>query len=252
MELNWTTFALEIVNFLVLVWILKRFLYKPVLAAIAHRKAAIDQTLSDAKARQTEAQTLEQQYRNRLADWANEKEKLHSAVLEEHAAVRAQLMTSLEDSLEEERQKTRVLEDRRLNEFRNRAEQESISCGVQFTARLLERSASSELEAKLVDLVLEDLPRLPDEQLKAIRTACREDGCRIKVITAFSLPEQRRDDVIQTLRAAAQNSTPVEFDQDKGLLAGLRISLGSSMVRANLQDELEFFADALRHDHRKQ
>ena len=37
MELNWTTFALEAVNFMVLVWILKRFLYKPVLAAIAQR-----------------------------------------------------------------------------------------------------------------------------------------------------------------------------------------------------------------------
>ncbi len=48
MELNWTTFALEIVNFLILVWILKRFLYKPVLEAIARRKTAIDKTLSDA------------------------------------------------------------------------------------------------------------------------------------------------------------------------------------------------------------
>ena len=39
---------LEVVNFLVLVWMLKRFLYKPVLEAIAQRKAAIDKTLSDA------------------------------------------------------------------------------------------------------------------------------------------------------------------------------------------------------------
>ena len=49
MELSWPTFFLEIINFLVLVWILKRFLYKPVLEAIAHRKAVIDKTLVDAK-----------------------------------------------------------------------------------------------------------------------------------------------------------------------------------------------------------
>ena len=37
MQLNWSTFVLEIINFLILVWVLKRFLYKPVLAAIAQR-----------------------------------------------------------------------------------------------------------------------------------------------------------------------------------------------------------------------
>ena len=41
MELNWTTFALEIVNFLALLWILKRFLYRPVLATLAERRAGI-------------------------------------------------------------------------------------------------------------------------------------------------------------------------------------------------------------------
>src|SRR5579863_5192225 len=112
MELNWTTFALEIVNFLVLVWILKRFLYKPVLAAIARRKAAIDETLSNANTRQTQAQALEQQYRNRLADWELENEKLRAAVIEENNTLRTQLMESLQDSLEKEREKSRVLEER--------------------------------------------------------------------------------------------------------------------------------------------
>ena len=49
MELNWSTFILEIINFLVLIWILKRFLYKPVLDVIARRRAGIEKTLSDAR-----------------------------------------------------------------------------------------------------------------------------------------------------------------------------------------------------------
>ena len=46
MQLDWSTFILEILNFLILVWILKRFLYKPILTMIAERKAAIEQTLA--------------------------------------------------------------------------------------------------------------------------------------------------------------------------------------------------------------
>ena len=50
MELDWTTFALEIINFLVLVWMLKRFLYRPVLATLAERRAGIERTLAEARA----------------------------------------------------------------------------------------------------------------------------------------------------------------------------------------------------------
>ena len=49
MELNWSTFVLEILNFLVLVWILKRFLYKPVLAVIARRREGIEKSLAEAR-----------------------------------------------------------------------------------------------------------------------------------------------------------------------------------------------------------
>jgi len=248
MELNWTTFALEIVNFLVLVWILKRFLYKPVLAAIARRKAAIDETLSNATARQTEAHALEQQFRNRLADWENEKEKLREAVLEENNVLKEQLTASLQDALEKEREKARVLDERRLSAIARRTGEESIAKGVQFTARLLTRSASPELDAKLVDLAVEDLPNLPNERLDVIRAACPEHGCQIKVTTAFPLSEQRRVALTETLRAVARPRASVEFNEDQGLLAGVRIDLGSWMLRANLQDELEFFAEAVRHD----
>jgi F-type H+-transporting ATPase subunit b len=45
MELDWTTFALEIINFLALIWILKRFLYRPVLATLGQRRAGIEANL---------------------------------------------------------------------------------------------------------------------------------------------------------------------------------------------------------------
>lgn len=252
MELSWTNFILEIVNFLVLVWILKRFLYKPVLRAISQRKATIDQTLSDAKARQADAQTLEQQYRNRLADWENEKAKLRADVLEQITAQRAQLMAELEDSLAQAHERSRVLEERRLNELRKKAQEEGTTRGLQFTASLLERFASSELEAKLVDVVLEDLPHLPNEQLQAIRTACREAGCRIKTTSAFPLSDPQRSAVLRTLKDLCQDSVSVEFSEDCRLLAGLHISLGPWVVRGNLRDELEFLAGTVAHDSRNQ
>lgn len=247
MQLNWTTFFLEIINFLVLVWILKRFLYKPVLTAITQRKAAIDKTLSDAEARQTDARALEEQYRNRLADWENEKEKLRAIVLQENNAQRVHLMAALQDSLAQERERERVLGERRLNELKSRAGEEGIAEGVRFTARLLARCASPEVEARLVALALEDLS-LPNEQLRAIGAGSSGPGYRVKVTSGFTLSAPQRNALTGKLKEITQSSISVEFNEDRHLLAGLRISLGPWVLRANLEDELGFFADAVQHD----
>ena len=252
MELSWPTFFLEIFNFLVLVWILKRFLYKPVLEAIAHRKSVIDKTLADANAKEAGAQALVEQYQNRLADWENEKEKLAAGVAAEISAQRATMIAALENSLKQEREKARVLEERRLNQLKNRAEEEGIARGVQFTGRLLACAACAELEARLVNRTLEDLPRLPEEQIKALRSVCRQDGVRVKVTSAFPLSAAQRSAIGRRLKEVTEDSVAVEFTEDSRLLAGLRISVGPWILRANVEDELEFFAQAVGHGSRKQ
>lgn len=251
MELSWPTFFLEIINFLVLVWLLKRFLYKPVLEAIAQRKAAIDKTLSDAKGKEAGAQALVQQYQNRLADWENEKVRLRAGVVEEISAQRTQMMTALENSLKQEREKARVLEERRLNELQNRAAEAGIAKGVQFTARLLARAAGPELEARLVSLAVEDLPQLSNEQIEALRSVSQQTGLQVKVTSAFPLSASQRSVIVQKLKDVTQDSVAVEFNENSGLLAGLRISVGPWVLRANLEDELGLFANAIGHESRK-
>ncbi len=75
MELSWSTFVLELINFLVLVWILKRFLYKPILEVIARRKAGIEQVRAEAEDLHASAEQLRQQYEGRLAAWNRERQQ---------------------------------------------------------------------------------------------------------------------------------------------------------------------------------
>lgn len=248
MQLNWSTFLLEVVNFLILVWILKRFLYKPVLAAIARRKAAIDRTLSDAQAKHEQAQKLELQYQNRVADWEREKEGLRGALNEELRVQRERLTADLQKALEQEREKERVLAERHLAELEDQAAAKGVEKGVQFTARLLERITSPELESRLVAVLLEDLPRLPAAQLKALQEACRNPQRAVKIVSAFPLADGQRSQVVQALREATHENVAAEFEEDSSLVAGLRISAGPWTVRANLRDELQFFAEMVKRD----
>lgn len=244
MELEWTTFTLEILNFLVLVWILKRLLYQPILKVIAGRKAEIQKTLSNAETLRKEAQALQEQYENRQVEWNREKETVRNRMMEEVNAERARLLAALQNSLEQEREKARALEERQRTELIQQAEDTAIAQGGRFAARLLARLASAELEATLVEVLLEDLRRIPEERRQAIRSACTKGDVLAIVTSAYLLSQSQQTSLREAIQSLLGQSICYEWRQDQDLMAGLRLNLGSWMLGANLQDELRAFSES--------
>ena len=247
MEFDWTTFILEIINFLILVWILKRFLYRPILDVIARRRAGVEKTLADARRIETEAGELKQQNEQRLAQWENEREAAQARLREELAAEREHLMAALETSIAEERERRRVLDERHQHDFRRGVEEQGIAQGAAFSARLLGRAATPELEARLYTLLLEDLRGLRAEDRRAVADAAAVPGLQIKVQSAFALDQDRRGELARALADVTGKTLPVEYRENPELLAGFQISIGPWILHANLRDELKFFSGALRH-----
>lgn len=244
MELDWTTFSLELINFLILLWLLKRVLYKPVLNAIAQRKADVQATVAGAERLRGEAQTLKAQYEHRLADWEHEKERARAGMLQDVAAERTRLLAEVRSSLDQEREKVRVLDEGRLEERARHVEEAAFAQAGQFAAALLSRFAGSELDARLVGLVLEDLPALSEEQRRAIRAGCSETVVPVQVTSARPLAQTQRYALTEALQKLLGRTVSCEWGQDALLLAGVRISVGPWVLRANLQDELRFFTEA--------
>lgn len=245
MEFNGTTFVLEIINFLVLVWLLRRLLYKPVTAAIARRQAGIEEIRAEAGRRFADAETLKAQYENRMADWEKEKAQARQQLLQELEAERTRLTAALNAALDDERERRRAAEQRRALDERRGLEAQARAESLRFAARLLSRLSSAELEDGIRRLLQADLPQLPAEQLQALRAAGQAGAARIT--SAYPLGETQRAGLAEALNELAGKPLACDFAEDGDLLAGLRISLGPWMLRANLQDELQFFAEAA-HD----
>jgi len=135
MQLDWTTLVLEIINFLVLVWILKRFLYKPVLDIVARRRAGIEDAMARAEKTRQEAAALKDQYEGRVADWEQERARAREKLQGELDAERQRRLQALQDELQNEREKARVADERRQSEARQRLEQQAVSQSARFAGR---------------------------------------------------------------------------------------------------------------------
>lgn len=242
-ELDWSTFLLEIVNVLVLVWLLKRFLYRPVMTVIEERKAAIAKTVADAQLVQQEAKSLQERYEQRLVEWDKEKEKARAQLQEEISVERQRRLTRLQAEMDTMREQHAARESQQMKETIRQVEATAVLHGTQFAAALLSRIAGPELENKLIDAALEDLRKLSSNQVGAI-TSSFSANVHGRVTTAYPMEPARRDRLAKQLEGLFNRRLEWEYAEDRELLAGLRVSLGGWVLRGNLQDELKFFAES--------
>lgn len=247
MQIDPTTFVLEVINFLALVWILKRFLYQPVLDVLARRRGEVERTLAEGRAGKAQAAALQGQFETRLADWDKEKAALRATQEQEAVAERERRLQSLQQELATERARQEAQAAHRQAELQRTLEEQAAAQAGQFAARLLARLADPALEARLVELLLADLAQLPAESLAGLREAAGEANAEGKVFSAYRLDETQRQRLSQALAAQLERPLPLVFAEDARLLAGLRLAIEPWQLRANLADELAFFAASANH-----
>ena len=244
MQLDWSTLVLEIINFLVLVWLLQHFLYKPILKVVAARQAAIDAAAERSREMESKAHELQTQYEARLQNWEQERAQARGQLTEELRAEREHALAALQDSLEQERRKAEVLDERRRSEESARSERKAIEQALGFVRRLLAGLSGPEVESKLLSLAIDALRRLPEQRRTELRAALTTSAEAPVVSTAYPVPGPQRDALIQALRSVLDGSRELRFREDPALLAGVRISVGPWMLQANLGEELSLFSAA--------
>lgn len=243
MELNWSTFILEIINFLILVWILKRFFYKPVLDVIARRRAGIEKNLEQAHTLQNEAKALQRQYASRLADWDDERLAARKILDEETQAERERRLSALQNDLEEEREKAEIVIQKQLEASRLENEKIALKQGAQFATKLLSAVSGPELEKSLIDLFLNELSALSPEHLNELQDAAAKAPDHVLITSAHPIDSGNRQALEHALQQNIGISGPLRYEQNKALMAGIRVNAGAWILAANLLDELKGFTD---------
>ncbi|CAI9085447.1 hypothetical protein A7K93_07785 [Candidatus Methylacidiphilum fumarolicum] len=242
MNWNTTTFILQIFDFLVFVWLLKRFLFKPVLNFIKQRKEVVASMWNEAQKAKEAAEKLKADYENRLKLWEEEKKKAKEELQEELRIQRAKLIAENQKALELEKERNRVLEEKRKLDMQIEAEKRALQIGAQFVAHFLSKLASEAVEKKLIELCLDRLRSLPEQTLELIRqTIQREEIHSVCIKSVYPVEEVTKRKLRELLEQIAKKELSFEFVQDQKIMAGIRIIIGSWIARASIEDELEFF-----------
>ncbi len=184
MSLDWSTLALQAVNFLVLVWLLQRFLYRPVLAAIDRRRAETSALQTQAADAQAKAEAAEREWHDRQRAFEAEIAGLRHAA-EADAQRRADAVLA-----EAHLQAERILADGRValaaerRAVRADLEHLAAALSTRLAARLLAVVAPGVGAAPFLSLLEQGWTALPADQRALLA------GARLEVAPPLGVAEQ--------------------------------------------------------------
>jgi len=236
MNFSWWTFALQAANFLVLVWLLQRFLFKPVKAIVARRKEEISRALTEASAEKEGAERLKQEVEAQRSQIGSERQKM----VDEG---RAQLSAERQKILEEARGEAQKINDqalKRLDEERNAASNElferTIALATNLAERLLRELAVPSMEDPFLRRVTDYLDRLAaDERAKLL---LHLSAGALLVTTAHPLGVQDQAQWREQLAKRLGTNFSIKFSADPALIAGTVITFPDAILRFNWRDSL--------------
>lgn len=225
MEIEWWTLGLQAINFLVLVWLLSRFLYRPVRNVIAERKAQAERALSAAEAREAEAEAARATYDSDRAALRQQRQELEAEVHRNAQADAERIIEAARKEAAEIRETaTSAAADERARTL-EAIKGQVAAMAVDLASGLLARGGTSGAAAAIqaVGDVLDELPRERRDELR--RDAA---GQAIEVRTADEPSETDRKAWTEALRRWFGEDVRADFAIDPGLLGGVLLRLPHS------------------------
>jgi len=250
MQFDWSTLALQTVNFAVLVWLLHRFLYKPVLRMIDARRAEVEKQYAEVRAAEEKAKTELAAIKAERAGIAAERTaalKAATAQADEAAAARRTQAERDAAALLDQTRKALVAErDAAAAEARRTA----LDLGTDIARRLL-AEVPTELRAEAwLERVEQHLAALAPAERNEIGKGLSGGGT-LRVVTAVALPEAVMTEWRTRLDRALGDRTTIVFDVDPDLIAGTELHFPNAILRfswrstlANMRAEIEGHDDA--------
>jgi F-type H+-transporting ATPase subunit b len=238
MLIDWFTVGAQVINFLVLVWLLKRFLYRPILDAIDAREQRIAAELADADAKRAEATQERETFQHKNQEFDEQRAALLAQATDAAKAERERLLDEARqaaDALRTKRQEALRQEADQLNQaLRHRAQQEVFA----ITRKTLTDLAGASLEERLVAVFIERLGAMDGEAQNVLAEALKTASDPVRVRSAFELSATQRVAIQDGLKSAFSTEVQVQFNAGPDLIGGIELTVNGQQVGWSIADYL--------------
>ena len=246
MLIDWFTVGAQAVNFLILVWLLKRFLYHPILSAIDAREQKIAKELADAAFKMTEAETERAEFQRKNEELEQQRAGLMQTAIDEAKTEYRRLLDEARqaaDALSAKRQETLRNDANTLSQAISRRTQQEV---FSIARKALDDLAGTSLEERMVEVFSRRLREM-DEQMKAdLCKALKTASVPVRVRSTFALSDAQCEALQQLFKDTFTVQIPVHFEVAPNLVCGIEFTANGQKLAWSIADYLRVLEKSVR------
>jgi len=224
MKVDWFTVIAQVINFLILVWLLKRFLYKPILNAIDNREKKIKSQLEDAEVKKVEAKKEQEEFKQKNDAFDEKKKALMEKAVEESKIQGEKLLeevrnaaSALEDKLKKAAKETQKKTNR---EIAQKTQQEVFAISRKVLADL----ACVSFEEQSVAVFINRLNELNEAEKKQFLASFKSNSNEVLIKSAFELPNKQQAEIQKVIDKILESKGKYEFKVNPEVISGIEIT----------------------------
>lgn len=244
MLIDWFTVGAQLLNFVVLVWLMKRFLYQPVLDAIAAREKRIADQIADAAAKEAQATTERKTFEDKNTTFDQQRADLLSKATADAKAEGSRLADVAQKAataLAAQRQQSLAIQAAHLQQLiAGRAAHEVFAVA----RKTLTDLANADLEARMVEVFMRRLSELPATAKDPLGAALKQGTDPARVRSHFELPTEQRAAIQNAINVTFSADVPLRFETAADAVCGIELSAGGQKLAWTIA---EYLRD-LEHD----
>jgi F-type H+-transporting ATPase subunit b len=237
MLIDWFTVGAQVLNFLILVWLLKHFLYKPILDGIDGREKRIASELADAAAKKAAADKAREEFENKNKALHEQCGAVLAKAAEEAKAERERLLART-------REEADGLRTQQANAMRN----DQMRLGLEITRlakeevfgiarKALADLAAASLEERMAEVFTRRLREL-DTQAKEALAAALKTSSEPVVSSTFDMPAAERAAIQNALNETFSAEIRVRFETAPATLCGIELTVNGQKLAWSIAEYL--------------
>lgn len=238
MLIDWFTVVAQAANFLILIWLMKRFLYQPILKALDAREQRIAAELADAAAKEAQAQSEREEFRRKNDEFEQQRTGLLNRAKDEAAAERQRLFDAARKDADDLRARQQDMLRSEYQTLREEIARRTRSEVFAIARQTLKDLASEGLEARMVDMFIQRLRELDAEKKNRLASLLQSPDTPVLVRSAFELPPAQRALIETAVRETFATKAPVRFEIAPDMVGGIELTMQGQKIAWSIADYL--------------
>jgi F-type H+-transporting ATPase subunit b len=237
MHVDWQTLALQAVNFLILIWLLQRFLYKPVRAVIERRRLLAEKAFADTDRSRTELEEQKRSLENERAGVEAERRDLlraaHEQLEQERGRIIEQAKREAETIVKSGREQLDKERARALDELK----QQITETAVKAASVLLQHAAPEALNMHFLGGVERRFAELPGQEQALLRSAAA--GAGVTTVTSTALDAAQQKQWRERLGELLGDDAKIEFSAAPEIIGGVELRFPHATLKYSWSAQLD-------------